>query len=520
MELKQNLIHRKYKKCEVRNQITIGDDYSVPEGNPDIASILQKKADLQVDEVHTEKGKVKLRGKLKICVLYLAQRSKEMLGSLFMEFPFDEILYMEEAASGDQLKIDWSIEDLRVTIIHPGKISVRALVTLDGEIMSVENQFITESIVEGAELHTKEGNFIMAEPSMEGRESYRIRDEIQLPANKSNVSRILWKDLQMRGLDLQIQEGRLGIKGELQLFVVYQGEDEQQPVQWLEQTMPFHGALDVSNLTPDQFGVLETSIAHQNVEVKPDYDGEMRMFQIELVLEIHMHIFEEKNCNYLLDAYSTKEKINLKSEEIHYEKLRMCNHTNVHISGREQLNEDVKVLQILGHHANVGNKRYKVMDQGILCEGTLEVQILYVTAIDNQPFGNVTMFVPYSQLVEVSGMGVDDRWNVSEKIEQIFITMQENNQIEVRGGIRLECCVMQRCSLQNVKEISSENYNSEEYKNRPGMTIHFVQSNETLWELAKKNLTTVEEIRNLNEFTSEEVAAGQKILLMKSAMMS
>ena len=143
MELKQNLIHRKYKKCEVRNQITIGDDYSVTEGNPDIASILQKKADLQVDEVHTEKGKVKLRGKLKVCVLYLPQRSKEMIGSLFMEFPFDEILYMEEAASGDQLKIDWSIEDLRVTIIHPGKLSVRALVTLDGEIMAVENQFLT-----------------------------------------------------------------------------------------------------------------------------------------------------------------------------------------------------------------------------------------------------------------------------------------------------------------------------------------------------------------------------------------
>ena len=519
MELKQNLIHRKYKKCEVRNQITIGDDYSVPEGNPDIASILQKKADLQVDEVHTEKGKVKLRGKLKICVLYLAQRSKEALGSLFMEFPFDEILYMEEAASGDQLKIDWNIDDLRVTIIHPGKLSVRALVALDGEIMAAENQFLTESIVEGTELHTKEGSFVMAEPIMEGRESYRIRDEVQLPANKPNVSKILWKDLQMRGLELQIQEGRLGIKGELQAFVVYQSEDEQQLVQWLEQTVPFHGTLDVPDLTPGQFGFFETAIVHQDIEAKPDYDGEMRMFQIELVLEIHMHIFAEKNCNYLMDAYSTKEKINLKPEEVHYEKLRMCNKANIHISGREKINEDVKVLQILGHHAKLGNKRCKVTDQGILCEGTLEVQILYVTASDYQPFGNVTMFVPYSQLIEVPGVTMDDRWNVSEKIEQIFITMQESNQMEVRAVIGLESCVMQQCKLQNVKELSSENYDLEEYKKRPGMTIHFVQPNETLWELAKKNLTTVEEIRNLNEFTSEEVAAGQKILLMKNGMM-
>ena len=59
MELKQHLIHRKYHKCEAKNQITIGDDYSVPDGKPDIAGILQKKAELQVDEVHTEKGKIR-----------------------------------------------------------------------------------------------------------------------------------------------------------------------------------------------------------------------------------------------------------------------------------------------------------------------------------------------------------------------------------------------------------------------------------------------------------------------------
>ena len=92
MELKQNLIHRKYKKCEAKNQITLGDDYSVPDGKPDIASVLQKKAELQVDEVRTEKGKIKLRGNLKVYVLYLAQRSLEVLNCLEMDFPFDEVL--------------------------------------------------------------------------------------------------------------------------------------------------------------------------------------------------------------------------------------------------------------------------------------------------------------------------------------------------------------------------------------------------------------------------------------------
>ena len=515
MELKQNLIHRKYKKCEAKNQITLGDDYSVPDGKPDIASVLQKKAELQVDEVRTEKGKIKLRGNLKVYVLYLAQRSLEVLNCLEMEFPFDEVLYMEEAASGDNLKIDWNIEDLRVTIVHPGKISVRAVVTLFGEIMAAESYLTTEAMEDSENIYTKTGTFTMAEPIIERRDSYRIRDEISLPVNKPNIQKILWKDLQLRGLELQIQEGRIGIKGEVLMFAVYQSEDEQAMVQWMEQIVPFQGTLDVTGLTPEMIGFFETEVSHQDIEVKPDYDGEMRMFQIEMVVEIHMHVFEEKTCSCLMDAYSTSEKLNLQSETLRYEKLRMCNRTKCRISEKEKVSEEVKILQILGHHAKLVNKRCRLTETGILCEGNLEVQILYVTASDAKPFGNTAVFMSYSQLIEVPEINKEDRWNVTEKIEQIYIGMQDGGQMEIRAGISFEACVMEQCTLNNIKEITMENYDMEDYKKRPSMRIHFVQTGETLWEIAKENRSTMEEIRKMNELTAEEVDPGQRLLLLK-----
>ncbi len=516
MELKQNLIHRRYKKCEARNQITIGDDYSVPDGKPDIASILQKCAELKVDEVHTEKGKIKLRGALRISVLYLAERSSEIANSLVIEFPFDEILYMEDASSGDNLKIDWNIEDLRVTIIHPGKLSVRALVTLYGNIMTAEGHLVTEAIEEQPDIHTKTGNFTMAEPVIDRRDSYRIRDEINLPAGKPNIQNILWKNLQIRGLDIRQQEGRLALKGEVLMLVIYQSEEDQAGLQWMEQSVPFHGTLDVTGLTPEMFGYFETEISHQDVEVKPDYDGEMRLLQLEMLLEIHMHICEERNHYYLMDAYSTKEKLNLQAEEILYEKLRMCNQTKCRISGQEKLNDDMKILQIIGHHANFSNQHCKITDQGILCEGMLEVQVLYVTASDSRPFGNVTVFVPYSQLIEIPEIEKDDRWSVLERIDQIFITMPDSNQMEVSASLIFDTCVMQQCRLNNMNDMTSEPYDMESYKKRPGMCIHFVQPRETLWQIAKENRMTMEEIKKLNELPHDEVTPGQKLLLIKN----
>ena len=518
MELQQHLIHRNFYKAEAKNQITLSEDYSVPDGKPDIMKILQKKTMLQIDEVHTEKGKIKVRGHLKLQVLYLTERSAEVLASLEMDFPFDEIIYIEGASSGDHLKIDWDMDELRVGIVHPGKLSVRALVTLQVLVVGTNSNQMTKNVEGNGTTYTKTESVQMAEPVIERKDSYRIRDEVLLPVNKPNVEKVLWKDLQLRGLELRLQENQLGVKGEVLLFVVYQGEDEINPVQWFEQTIPFHGNVEVTGMTPEMFGMLETEISRQDVELKPDYDGELRSFQLELQLDIHMHIYEEKTYHVLKDAYSTKEQLHLSCQEIGYEKLRMCNQTKCRISGMEKVEGDLRILQILGHQAQIFGKSARVTEQGILKEGILEVQVLYITASDKMPFGCVTVSIPYSQLIEIPEMKKEDHWKVSESLEQIYISMPDGNQVEVRGVIAMNACVLEQCKMQNVNEITSEPYDLEAYKKSPGMVIHFVQPKETLWEIAKRNFSTMEEIQKLNELTVEEVIPGQKLLLLKPSM--
>lgn len=516
MDLKQQLIHRKYKKCEAKNQITIGDDYSVPDGKPDVSKILQKKAEVSVEEVTTEKGKVKIRGSLKVWVFYLAERSSKIAESILMEFPFEETLYMDGASSGDNLKIDWTIEELRVTIVHPGKLDVRSVIMLQGVILGSESHQVTENIEETDGIYTKGESFAVAEPVFDRKDSFRIRDEVLLPANKPNVQKILWQNMQMNGLEIRIQEDKLGIKGECRLFVVYEGEEDPSAIQWFEQSVPFQGTLEVAGLTEEMFGTLDTEVSHKKVDIRPDYDGELRSFQLEMMLDIYMHIYEERTCMRLKDAYSTKEQLNLQTQQICFEKLRMCNQAKCGIQGQQRLETEEKALQILGSYAEIANCRSRRTEQGVLCEGALQVQLLYVTASDREPFGSIAMEIPYSQLVEIPGMEQGDVWKITETIDQLFVTMKESNLAEVKGSLKFHICVMEQCVLENVTEITREDKDMEDYKKRPGMVIHFVQPKETLWELAKAYWTTTEEIRKLNDLPGEEIAAGQKLLLMKN----
>lgn len=517
MELRQHLIHRNFDKAEAKNQISIGDDYSIPEGKPDIAGILLKKAEMAVEEVYTEKGKVRVRGTMKVQILYVPERSEETLANLGLEIPFDEVLYMEGAVSGDHLKIDWNIEDLRITIIHPGKISVRAVVLLSGRIAGMENHAITENISEEEDVCTSTGSFVYAEPVILKKDSYRIKDEVILPANKPNVKSVLWQDLQVRGLDLQMRDGKLAVKGEMLFFVLYEGEEESGTVQWMEQTVPFHGHLEVPGLSPEMFGNLETEIARQSMELKPDYDGELRMFQLEILLDISMEVSEEQSCAVLKDAYGIRKQLCMDCQKISYHKLRMCNDVKCKVSG-EQAEDGEKILQILGHQAQLLGRKEKLTDQGILLEGTLEVRVLFITADDRQPFQCRNLLIPYKQLIEIPEMDPSDCWKVTERLEQIFLGVPESDRIEVKGLINLSVCVFETREMENVVQITEEPYDPEEYQKQPAVKIHFVQPKETLWEIAKENRASVESIQKLNELQTEEVLPGQKLLLKKTSL--
>ena len=62
------------------------------------------------------------------------------------------------------------------------------------------------------------------------RDTFRIQEDITLPANKPNVDRLLWKEMRLRGVNTRPLDGKLLISGDLMIFLLYVGEGENIPV--------------------------------------------------------------------------------------------------------------------------------------------------------------------------------------------------------------------------------------------------------------------------------------------------
>ena len=75
-------IHRKQETGSAVSQITLDDDYNVPDYRPDLVKVLKEKGELRFDEVKAGAGFVWVKGSLSFRVLYRSEQGNGKISCL------------------------------------------------------------------------------------------------------------------------------------------------------------------------------------------------------------------------------------------------------------------------------------------------------------------------------------------------------------------------------------------------------------------------------------------------------
>ena len=85
----------------------------------------------------------------------------------------------------------------------------------------------------------------------------------------------------------------------------------------------------------------------------------------------------------------------------------------------------------------------------------------------------------------------------------------------IYSTLSFNCFQKEPVMVQNIESAKFTPMSTEELENRPGIVGYFVKNVDTLWNLAKKYNTTVENIKEVNHMEKEDVNKGDKILIFK-----
>ncbi len=277
MELMKKQIHMNRIKGRASTQITLDDDFIVPDTMDDMAQVLLSTGDILVEAMKPGAERVQIRGKLDFQVLY--RKEEGGLQTLAGSIPFDETINVTDLNDRDEITLTWELEDLTADMIHSRKLGVKALAGffVQAECLTEETAAVDVDRRENEEeIQVKKAPLELASAAARRRDTFRIQEVLNLPANKPNVDRLLWREMDLRGVNIRPMDGSLFISGELMIFLLYSGEGENVPVQWLEESIPFSGEIPLSQALEEQVPMVHVRLAHRELEAKPDYDGEMR----------------------------------------------------------------------------------------------------------------------------------------------------------------------------------------------------------------------------------------------------
>ena len=204
MDLIKKNIHMNKLRCKSTLQLTLDDDFNVPDVKPDIDQIITEQGEIKINDIKVMNGKLLVKGVLAFNVLYLSEGDQRPIQNMSGEIPFDEMINMDITCVDDDPTVKWDLEDLSTGLINSRKLSVKSIIRL---YVAVEDLYDEETAVnvEGSDdIQCINKKIEVTDVAINKRDTFRIKDEINLPSNKGNITQLLFQDINLSNVEVRL----------------------------------------------------------------------------------------------------------------------------------------------------------------------------------------------------------------------------------------------------------------------------------------------------------------------------
>lgn len=513
MELIRKPIHYTQEGKSIFDQFYLDEDYNVPDQKEDVQRIIQGNAELKPEDIRPVENYVKITGKVYFKVLYMTASGDPRPAVLEGKIPFEEMVYAE--GDGNETFFLRNVRtEFTATVVNTRKLSLRIMSEMEVGREWIRDEELTEDVESDVPIYRKTQNMNLLRLAVTRKDTYRIKEELTLPGTKESIGQLLLTDISVRKLDIRMGQDEILLRGDLLVFCMYLSAEEKPD--WIEQSVPFEGRILCDGVSENMYYHIQHSLEDTLADIRLDEDGEMRVLGIEATLSLRMNIFGEEETEILRDLYSLDQQCVFETKDTVLEELLMQNQSKCKISERLSLPElKDDVLQIIHSQGSIQVESEQYTEEGIRVEGILHLSFLYLRGNDIEPYGNWQGMVPFSWLIEYPAMPDKVSSSLSSHVEQLAVTLAGSEAVEVKAVLSFDIFLVKLTPVEAITSVRMEPLDMERLSEQPGIVGHIVQNGEDLWSLAKKYMTTVEGIKEINGLNDEKVSSGDKLLIFK-----
>lgn len=518
MDIIKDSIRTKQLLGRAVSQLTLEDDFNVPDVKADIDEIIEAVGELKITEARAVQGRIAVKGRLEFCVLYMGAASERPVNKLTGNLPFEEMFAADGVMPEADVKVSWDMEDLRARMINSRKISVRSIISLTATAFKINEEEMAVDITGDDSIYTRPETMDISRIHSQKRDIIRVKKDILIPSAKPNILEVIWDRAAMESLDVKVLDNRINVRGNFDVFVMYASPEEKNPLQYINYTVDFNESVDCAGAAEEMIGHVEVRLIQHELNVRENEDGEMRRLEAEFVLELHMAVYEEKRLTVLNDIYSNTKCLEPVMKNIVFDNILMKNQSSLKLAQKIKIkNDQSKILQICQTDANVKMDSMSMTASGILVEGVIYAQMLYIAADDRRPLCVLKGMIPFSHVIEVDGIHEGCTFEIIPAPLSVTSAMADSETIDVKAELCLDTIVFEPKTMPTLTDVKISKLDYENLERMPAIAGYVVHEGDTLWTLAKQFYTTKEKIMEVNGLENEDLKPKQKLVIVKES---
>lgn len=510
-------INLNQKIAQEVNQNMFESDLLVPDVKPDIAQIIKVDLLPKIEKAEPQTDRVSFSGRVDVNILYLSKSEEKPLNSMSSSVNVDDFIYAEGVCEGMNIEIVCDVCHSDYKLINDRKINVK---------MVLETSVIVSSQIEKdviCDIPAVPDTQVLKIPIKINHvvdnkyDRFTVKEEMSVPSGSSNIREILSCNVDIINKDIRAQDGRVSVKGDLVVKTLFISDTEDGTPEYMEHEIPFNGYIESSQSQDGMFAEVSLKIADNNVRIRQDSDGEDRGIEVEANIDANVKIFAENTVDMIDDAYMINKDIVLEREKVDYPKT-VCRNKN-QFSVRETILLPDGVPKMMHVHTIYGKCRVDnvaIETDKVQIDGIVDVQILYIEVDEPRPISSYKSTLPFKQTIETKGAAPDMRATIDYSIAHSAFSMLSGNEIEVRYLVDVSLGIFDHKQLDIVVGASLEDLNRSFIESIPSLVVYFVEKGDTLWKIARKYNTSVDDILSLNDIEADyKIYPGQKLIIVK-----
>lgn len=493
--------------CDSTSEQSLDADINLPDYCPEIQRILKCNVIPNISSVHNNSGRITADVNAVVRLIYVGDNGKTT--SFEQSYPIRKIMESDSITTDSAVNVKINSDYVNCRAVNSRRVDIKAMLTF---VFKVYNKR-TENILchaSGAGIQTLRNKYNIASLTGLCDKQFSMSEVIEVGENKKPVFQILnifsVADLN----EVKIISNKVLVKGDLRIKIHYLTEDND-TVECIEHSMPVSQIIEADGVNESDLCSIRLEVCSCEAIAKSDSSGEIRLIELNAVLNAFLSSFSETDINLISDAYSTENEV--KSNFKNMELLEYNDKIETVFTNKVTLESiGVSVNNVIA--AWCSDIKYKFVSKENKCiiNGSYVATVIYKDA-DNQT-GMIQKSVEFDYLHKIKNASERILCFGSVSLSGCSCSVTGDSVIEMKTEINASVLILSASIRKYISsiDVTDENYDKGE---SCALTVYFCDKGENVWNIAKKYNTTVEAVMLENNMKSDCIENGGMILIPK-----